>query len=63
MLIGLKVPAQQFFLLAAVPMGAGFIASVSIARLCYRRLGGVHLDEMAETVSTESKETLLADSS
>jgi len=44
-------------------MGAGFIASVSIARLCYRRFGGVHLDEMAERVSPKSKETLLAESS
>jgi AAHS family 4-hydroxybenzoate transporter-like MFS transporter len=47
MLIGLKVPPQQFFLFAAVPMVAGLIASVGVARLCYMRLGGVHLDEMA----------------
>jgi len=63
LLIGQKVPAQQFFLVAAVPMGVGLIASVSVARLCYRRLGGVHLDEMAERVSPKSKETLLAESS
>ena len=63
MLIGLKVPAQRFFLLAAIPMGAGLIASISVARLCYKRLGGVHLDEMAERVSHKSTETLLTESS
>jgi MFS transporter, AAHS family, 4-hydroxybenzoate transporter len=63
MLIGLKVSPQQFFLLAAVPMGAGLIASVSIAGLCHKRLGGVHLDEMAERVSLKSEESLMADAS
>jgi AAHS family 4-hydroxybenzoate transporter-like MFS transporter len=47
-LIGLKVPAQQFFLIAAVPMLAGLIASIGIARLCRSRLGGVRLDGMAD---------------
>jgi MFS transporter, AAHS family, 4-hydroxybenzoate transporter len=46
MLIGLKVPAQQFFLLAAVPMAVGFIASLGAARLCYRRFGDLHIDEI-----------------
>jgi hypothetical protein len=63
MLIGLKVPAQQFFIVAAVPMVAGLIASVSAARLCYKRLGGVHLDEMSEVVPPKPPQTLLADSS
>jgi AAHS family 4-hydroxybenzoate transporter-like MFS transporter len=46
MLIGLKVPAQRFFLLAAVPMVVGLIASLGAARLCYRRFGDLHIDEM-----------------
>jgi AAHS family 4-hydroxybenzoate transporter-like MFS transporter len=43
-LIGLKLPLQQLFLLASVPMIAGSIASAAVARLCYRRLGGMSLD-------------------
>jgi MFS transporter, AAHS family, 4-hydroxybenzoate transporter len=46
-LIGLKVPPQQFFLVAAAPMAVGLIASISVARLCYKRLGSLHLDENA----------------
>ena len=49
-LIGMKLPLQQLFLLAAVPMVAGLIASVNVARLCYKRLGGMHLDDMREMV-------------
>lgn len=51
LLVGLKVPPRQFFIFAAVPMMAGLIASVFVARLCYRRLGNLQLDEMAGTVS------------
>jgi MFS transporter, AAHS family, 4-hydroxybenzoate transporter len=51
-LIGLKVPLQQLFLLASAPMVAGLLASASVARLRYKRLGGVHLEEMAERVSS-----------
>ena len=51
LLVGLKVPPRQFFIFAAVPMMAGLIASVFVARLCYRRLGSLQLDEMAGTVS------------
>jgi AAHS family 4-hydroxybenzoate transporter-like MFS transporter len=46
LLIGLNVPRQQFFLVAALPMIAGLIASLCIARLCFKNLGGAHLDEM-----------------
>jgi hypothetical protein len=31
-------------------MLAGLIASVGVAKLCHQRLGGMQLDEMAETV-------------
>ncbi len=51
LLLGMSVLPRQFFILAAVPMVAGLIASVCVAKLCYQRLGGVHLDEMPETVS------------
>jgi MFS transporter, AAHS family, 4-hydroxybenzoate transporter len=63
LLIGLKVAPQQFFLLAAVPMVAGLIASAGVATLCYQRLASVRLSEMAETVSRETTASLLADSS
>lgn len=48
MLLGKKLPLQQLFIIAAIPMVAGLIASVSVARLCYKGLGGMHLDDMAE---------------
>jgi AAHS family 4-hydroxybenzoate transporter-like MFS transporter len=51
--VGMKVPAQQFFVFAAMPMVAGLIASICVARLCYRRLGGVHLDEIAQSGGEE----------
>jgi AAHS family 4-hydroxybenzoate transporter-like MFS transporter len=63
LVVGMNVPAQQFFLLAAAPMVVGFIASAGIVRLCYQRLGSMHLDEIAETVSPETPPTLLADPS
>jgi AAHS family 4-hydroxybenzoate transporter-like MFS transporter len=46
LLIGMKLPLQQLFLLAAAPMVIGLIASVGVARLCYTRLGGLHLDDL-----------------
>ncbi len=45
-LIGMKLPFQRLFLLAAAPMVIGLIASISVAILCRRRLGGLHLDDM-----------------
>ena len=60
LLIGMKVPPQQFFILAAVPMVAGLIASAGVAKLCHQRLGGMQLDEMAETVSPETTARILA---
>jgi AAHS family 4-hydroxybenzoate transporter-like MFS transporter len=47
--IGRHVPAQQFFLFAALPMLVGLIAAACIARLSYRELGGIHLDELPRT--------------
>jgi MFS transporter, AAHS family, 4-hydroxybenzoate transporter len=55
MLIGLKVPRQEFFLVATVPMAAGLIASVILARLCSKRLGGVHLGEITGRVSSHAE--------
>ncbi|MGO9948476.1 MAG: MFS transporter [Steroidobacteraceae bacterium] len=54
LLIGMRIPARQLFVLAAIPMVAGLIASICIAKLCYRRLGGVHLDEVTQTVSPKT---------
>ncbi len=53
MLIALKVPPHQFFLVAAAPMAVGLIASVGVAWLCYKRIGGVHLDVVATFSSSE----------
>ncbi len=54
LLIGMRVPARQLFVLAAIPMVAGLIASICVARLCFQRLGGVHLDEVAQSVSPKT---------
>jgi MFS transporter, AAHS family, 4-hydroxybenzoate transporter len=43
LLIGLHVPLQQFFLVAAVPMVAGLVAALTIATLSRKRLGGIDL--------------------
>jgi MFS transporter, AAHS family, 4-hydroxybenzoate transporter len=59
LLLGMKIPARQFFVFAALPMVAGLIASVCVARLCYRRLGGVNLDEMAQSDSPRTTAKLL----
>jgi MFS transporter, AAHS family, 4-hydroxybenzoate transporter len=61
MLIGLKVPTQQIFLFAAAPMVGGLIASLSIAGLCYKRLGGLHLEEMSDAFSPQFKESMVPD--
>jgi AAHS family 4-hydroxybenzoate transporter-like MFS transporter len=54
LLIGMKVPARQLFVLAAIPMVAGFIASICVARLCFQKLGGIHLDEVTQIVSPKT---------
>ena len=54
LLVGMKVPPQQIFVFAAVPMVAGLIASICVVTLCYQRLGGVHLDEMTQTISSKT---------
>jgi AAHS family 4-hydroxybenzoate transporter-like MFS transporter len=60
-LVGMKVSSRQFFILAAVPMVAGLIASVFVVKACYRRASRMQLDEMAETVSHETTVKLLSD--
>jgi MFS transporter, AAHS family, 4-hydroxybenzoate transporter len=47
MLIGMKLPLRQLFVLASVPMLVGLLAALSLAGLCYRRLGSLHLDDLA----------------
>ena len=44
--IGMKLPPQQLFTVAAVPMVFGLIASLGVAWLCHRRLGGLQLNDM-----------------
>jgi AAHS family 4-hydroxybenzoate transporter-like MFS transporter len=51
MLVGLKVSLPRLFLFAAVPMVIGLIASIIVARLCYSRLGGLHLDDVSQRIS------------
>ena len=50
-LIGLKVPAQRLFLLAAVPMVAGLMASASVAWLWRKKLGRTRLVDVPETAA------------
>jgi AAHS family 4-hydroxybenzoate transporter-like MFS transporter len=44
LLIDTKLPVQQLFLLAAVPMATGLIAASSIVGLSYWRIGRIHFD-------------------
>jgi AAHS family 4-hydroxybenzoate transporter-like MFS transporter len=47
-LIALRLPLRQLFLLASLPMVVGLIASAIIAGLCHRRLGGLQIDDMTQ---------------
>ncbi len=47
MLIGMHMPMPQLFAAAAAPMLAGTVAALVLARLCFRRFGGLQLDERA----------------
>jgi AAHS family 4-hydroxybenzoate transporter-like MFS transporter len=47
-LIGLRLPLRQLFLLASLPMVIGLVASAIIAGLCHRRLGGLQIDDMMQ---------------
>ena len=51
MLIGRHIPLQQLFIIAAVPMAAGVIASALASSLCRDRFGSVRLDEAADTLA------------
>ena len=52
-LIGSRVSLPHLFLFAAIPMVAGLICSIGIARLCQTRLGGVNLDDVSQRISAE----------
>jgi len=52
-LIGLRVSLPHLFLFAAIPMVAGLICSIGVARLCQTRLGGVNLDDVSQRISAE----------
>jgi MFS transporter, AAHS family, 4-hydroxybenzoate transporter len=47
-LIGMRLPLRQLFLLASLPMAAGLIAAAIIARLCHSRFGGLQIDDMTQ---------------
>ena len=44
-LIGMKLPMQELFLAAAIPLLAGTVAASILARLCYVRFKGLQLDD------------------
>jgi AAHS family 4-hydroxybenzoate transporter-like MFS transporter len=47
-LIGMKLPLQRLFVLAALPMLLALIACIGIAALCHKRLGGLQLDDLPD---------------
>jgi MFS transporter, AAHS family, 4-hydroxybenzoate transporter len=49
-LIGMKLPLQRLFALAALPMLLALIACIGIAALCHKRLGGLQLDDLPDIV-------------
>ena len=49
-LIGMKLPPQRLFALAALPMLLALIACIGIAALCHKRLGGLQLDDLPDIV-------------
>jgi AAHS family 4-hydroxybenzoate transporter-like MFS transporter len=51
LLIGMKLPLQVLFALAAVPMLLGLIASIGVTKLCHRQLGGLSLDVISKSAS------------
>lgn len=53
-LIGRKVSLPHLFMFAAIPMLIGLMASISIARLCQSRLGGVQLGDASERLAAET---------
>jgi len=46
-LIGMNLPTNQLFMAPAIPLTVGTIASIILARLCYRRFGSFQLDDKA----------------
>ena len=45
-LVGWKLPPQKLFMLAAAPMLLGLLASIGVARLCYKRFGSLQLEDL-----------------
>ena len=44
-LIGMKLSMQTLFLIGAIPMVIGSVAAFLLARICYKRFGGLQLDD------------------
>jgi MFS transporter, AAHS family, 4-hydroxybenzoate transporter len=47
MLVSMKMPYDQMFMWAALPMGVGLVAAILVAWLCYRRFRAFTLDDKA----------------
>jgi AAHS family 4-hydroxybenzoate transporter-like MFS transporter len=54
LLIAMKMPYQQMFLWASLPMVAGLIAAVLVAWLCYKRFRAFTLDDKPAGPETET---------
>ena len=52
-LIGMELPLRRLFVLASVPMLVGLLAALTLAALCHKRLGSLHLDDMAAPVAID----------
>jgi AAHS family 4-hydroxybenzoate transporter-like MFS transporter len=44
-LIGMKLPINQLFMIGAIPLVIGAIAAAILARVCYMRFRGFQLDD------------------
>jgi AAHS family 4-hydroxybenzoate transporter-like MFS transporter len=54
MLVAMKMPYQEMFLWASLPMAVGLIAAVLVAWLCYKRFRSLTLDDKPAVPETET---------
>ncbi|TAJ92280.1 MAG: MFS transporter [Gammaproteobacteria bacterium] len=53
-LIGMKLPINQLFMIGAIPLIIGAIAAAILARVCYQRFRGFQLDDAPATPAPTS---------
>ncbi|MEP7242355.1 MAG: MFS transporter [Gammaproteobacteria bacterium] len=58
-LVAMKMPLQQLFLWAALPMVVGLVAAIAVARLCYVRFQGFQLDDKPAVPEVIAGETVV----